>query len=586
MIKNNYIRIKVKGCRKLAKFKQLGYDITGEYIDLKVEHLNIGSRELVSVICDFCNREVSVYYKEYLRNISIGNKYSCSVKCGSYKAKETNIKNIGVESHMMLKETQEKTKKTNLERYGVEFPQQSESIKQKSRKTLVEKWGVDHISKSNHFKTEFKKTCMRNLGVEYPMQSNIVKEKSKQTLVDNYKVDNPSKSSEIRLKIVENNLKKYGITYPQMLVETKEKTKLTNIEKYGVNNITRNEYFRKNNYKIASDLNYIKYLNNGVSLLKCDCEKDHHFEIQIDNYLKRKESNLPLCTICHPIGDRVSIREKEIYEFIKSVYKGEIIQSYRDGLEIDIYLPHLKLGFEFNGLYWHSEEFKDKWYHLDKTNHFKERGIRIIHIWEDDWLFREDIIKSQIKNWLGLNNIKISARKCVIREIDNAKIFRKFLDSNHIQGYSHSVIKLGLFYNGELVSLMTFEQSEGRERMPENEWNLSRFCNKLNTSVIGGASKLLIYFIKTYKPSRIISYADKDWSTGYLYEKLGFKNIKESRPDYKYIIDNRRVNKSRYRKSKLNTTLSESKEMKFRNIQKIWDCGKIKFELILNFNLN
>lgn len=74
MIKNNYIRIEVKGCRKLSTFEKLGYDINKDYIDLKIEHLNIGSRELVDVICDFCNKEVSIYYKEYLRNISIGNK--------------------------------------------------------------------------------------------------------------------------------------------------------------------------------------------------------------------------------------------------------------------------------------------------------------------------------------------------------------------------------------------------------------------------------------------------------------------------------------------------------------------------------
>ena len=126
---------------------------------------------------------------------------------------------------------------------------------------------------------------------------------------------------------------------------------------------------------------------------------------------------------------------------------------------------------------------------------------------------------------------------------------------------------------------MTFNRLEGRFKMNKDEWNLSRFCSKLNTNVVGGASKLLNYFQKKYEAKRIISYADKDWSNGYLYEKLGFKNIKESRPDYKYIIDNRRVNKSRYRKSRLNTKLSESQEMKFRNIQKIWDCGKIKFEL-------
>jgi hypothetical protein len=115
--------------------------------------------------------------------------------------------------------------------------------------------------------------------------------------------------------------------------------------------------------------------------------------------------------------------------------------------------------------------------------------------------------------------------------------------------------------------------------MPSTEWNLSRFCNVLNTNVIGGASKLLSYFIKNYNPKRIISYADKDWSMGGVYYKLNFSLIGESDPDYKYIIDNNRVHKSKFRKSKLNTNLSESNYMREQGIYRIWDCGKIKFEI-------
>ena len=127
---------------------------------------------------------------------------------------------------------------------------------------------------------------------------------------------------------------------------------------------------------------------------------------------------------------------------------------------------------------------------------------------------------------------------------------------------------------------MTFNNREGRKLT--KDWNLSRFCNKLNTSVIGGASKLLNFFIKNWNPLRIISYADRDWSDGNLYYKLGFEMIKMSDPDYKYIKNGKRRHKSNYKKSNLNTNLTESKEMERRNIQKIWDCGKMKFELKLD----
>ena len=128
---------------------------------------------------------------------------------------------------------------------------------------------------------------------------------------------------------------------------------------------------------------------------------------------------------------------------------------------------------------------------------------------------------------------------------------------------------------------MTFDHFEGRKKMSDDEWNLSRFCNKLGFSAVGGASKLLKYFIEAYKPSRIVSYADKDWSQGNLYEKLGFKKVYETKPDYKYIDSKsiKRLHKSKFRKSK--TGISESS----LNLPKIWDCGKIKYNLAKNYSL-
>ena len=126
---------------------------------------------------------------------------------------------------------------------------------------------------------------------------------------------------------------------------------------------------------------------------------------------------------------------------------------------------------------------------------------------------------------------------------------------------------------------MTFNSSEGRKKMELGGYNLNRFCNKCGVNVIGGASKLLSYFIKNYEVKRIVSYADKDWSVGNLYEILGFRHVGGNGPDYKYIVDGCRVHKSRYKKSKLNTTLTESQEMIKRGIYKIYDCGKLKFEI-------
>ncbi len=524
--------------KNISLYKSMGYEIPDKpknsKIIVKVSDLSRGSKVLVYAKCDYCTVIKKVSYKEYNRNISFNNKFSCSNKCGSIKKKELSIVKYGVESPSMLDDIKNKSKITNLVKYGVEYYMNTQDFKNKKKNSILKKYGVDSYSKTNEYKVKVKNTNLERYGVEH-----------------------------------------YAKTY-----YAKERIRHTNLEKYDVDNYSKTEEYKEKT-KIGNDIFYIKYLGNNISLFKCN--KSHNFEIHIDNYHGRKSKDIELCTICNPIGSQKSFKEKDLLEFIQNNYQGEIISSYRDGLEIDIYLPELNLGFEFNGLYWHSNKFKEKNYHLHKTNYFKDNGIRIIHIWEDDWVFRRKIVESQILNLIIKSSEKIFARKCVVKLVD-VKETRKFLDDNHIQGFVNSKLKLGLYYNNELVSIMTFDQFEGRKKMEEGGYNLSRFCNKINTNVVGGASKLLNHFIKNYNPSRIISYANKDWSVGNLYYLLGFENVGGNGPDYKYIVDGKRVHKSNYKKSKLDIrgkSITESDQMKINGVNKIYDCGKIKFEKLI-----
>jgi hypothetical protein len=159
------------------------------------------------------------------------------------------------------------------------------------------------------------------------------------------------------------------------------------------------------------------------------------------------------------------------------------------------------------------------------------------------------------------------------------------LDENHIQGKVGSSINVGLYYNNVLVSIMTFgkkRKSLGNKTIINDEYELIRFCNKLNTSIIGGASKLLNYFIKTYNPNEIVSYADRRWSKGDLYQKLGFKRIKNTNPNYFYIINKKRKNRFEFRKDLLikegfDANKTESQIMDERGILHIYDSGSILF---------
>ena len=543
-------------------YKSLGYISDSEgFTEIKIEDLSSGSNIKILAKCDFCGLEKIVSYYDYNRNCKKLNLFSCGRKCGSNKYKTIFLEKYGVENPLQLDSNKEKIKKTNLEKYGVDNFSKTDQYKEKVKNTNLEKYGVEHVLQNLEMLSKQKQTNLEKYGVEHVLQNPTILDKLKKTTYLKYGNFNFLKTEDYKIK-----------------------SKQTNLEKYGVDNYNKSELSKKNTI-IGQHSNYISYTDNGISLFKCDLNKNHEFLIHKDNFYKRIESNLPLCTICYPINDQKSIKEKILLEYIKSIYSKEVISGYRDGLEIDIYLPDLNLGIEFNGLYWHSDKFKETNYHINKLNFFKEKGIDIKFIYEDDFDNKLDIIKSQINNWLNLTKTKIYARKCLIKEIVLTEEYQNFLNKNHIQGYVPSKLVYGLYYQNELVSLMCFDKKEGRLNMEEGGWNLSRFCNLLNHQVIGGASKLLNYFIEKNKPSRIISYADKDWSYGNLYFTLGFKLISESKPDYKYIIDGVRKSKQNFTKSKLeklgyDISLTEKQITVSLNINRIYDCGKMKFEKI------
>jgi len=191
-----------------------------------------------------------------------------------------------------------------------------------------------------------------------------------------------------------------------------------------------------------------------------------------------------------------------------------------------------------------------------------------------------------ILNKLNRTENKIYARKTELKEISDNKLIREFLDKNHIQGFIGSKVKLGLYYENELVSLMTFGNRRiamGKKTTNEGEYEMLRFCNKINTNVIGGASKLFKYFINNYKPKEITTYADRSISQGKLYETLGFKYQDKTEPNYYYIIDGIRHHRFNFRKDKLikegyDANKTEHDIMLERNIFRIYDSGNLKFQ--------
>jgi hypothetical protein len=493
--------------------------------------------DTIKKICPMCNLEFEVSF--YLRN----RRTYCSKKCSN---------NDPVVINKMISSQFDVFQK----KYGM-HPMKTDKTKENLKKSVMEKHGVDWISKKEGWYDKIKENNIKKHGLE----SFNNREKSKQTCLQKYGVDNPSKYKEI--------------------MDSINQTKLT------IHYNSLKEYCQSNNLLVLFDrLNYIGYEYKNKYLFKCT-KCNYVFEVPINNSFGHL-----YCEKCDP--DKKLTLENSFFDFLSSLTPPVLIKRHDRtilyGKELDFYLPEKKIAFELNGLYWHSENGfgLSKHYHLNKTKGCIAHGIRLIHIFENEWRDNPELIKSVIKTILKCNvdNI-IYARECIIKEV-SAKEKNEFLNKNHLQQEDKSTIKIGLYNNNNLVSIMTFRKSRFDNKI---EWELSRFCNSMGTIISGGASKLLKYFINTYSPKSIVSYNDRRYFSGDLYPKLGFEFVSNTSPSYHYITPDYKntINRMSFQKHLLekklsifDETLSEWENMKNNGFDRIWDCGCGKWVLKCN----
>ena len=583
--------------------------------------------------CAECGMEMSI---EFVLSTNPVRQY-CSSRCGhgselsKKRRNETNVRKYGVTNPACLKEVKEKQKRTFFERYGVENPVQSKEIREKIRQTNINKYGTEHFSHSDIFKDKYRKTMLEKYGVEHPLQSKEIREKHEKTMLERYgnkfsmnieKFDEKRKKTNLERYGVEyasqneavkhkseeakkkTNLERYGVENVFQTMEVQEKIKKTNLEKYGAENPVHSEQIKKRIFKknyqrilerikdyvvpLFTEDEYHGWKNENYGrkykwkCVRCGCEFEQHFH---STNFADDSFYIPQCPSCFPKEGGVSMEEKDFILFLKEIYHGEIIENSRliiQPFELDVYLPELKIAFEFDGLYWHSEKKKDSKYHLEKTEECERNGIRLVHVFEDEWIRQKNIVKDRICSIVGAVRQRIYARKCIVKEIDSSTS-NEFLNMNHLQGGDKSPIRYGLFYNDELVSVMTF----GKPRFNKNyDWELVRFASKIGMQVVGGASKLLARFGNEHCGS-IISYADRRYSDGKLYESIGFSKIACSAPNYFWIIGMKRYSRYQCQKHKLpallgdlyNENLSEAENMQLNGYYRIYDCGNIVYSL-------
>lgn len=484
-------------------------------------------------------------------------------------------------------------------KYGVDHPSQLPEVKEKIRKKRLD--GAYKNVPENR-----KKTLKEKYGNENYVNIQKIKETKKQ----NYGDENYNN----RKKMIETNISKYGM---KVSLNTQKSTKervlkneigfhskkyLDFLDRNNIQNISQLASIKKQrkDYKIKEMLDSLffgdRLQGKVLPLFKKEDYKGseynnnycfqcnicgHQFE---DNLYS---GNIPRCLNCYPINRFHSKIEDEIVEYLTSIGITNIQRHNRSvlaGEEIDILLPDYNIGIECDGIIWHSEIFgkKDKKYHINKTEKANEKGIYLLHIWDWEWLAKQMIVKSIIANLLKKTQRTIMARKCnviVLSDVDKVN----FIEKNHLQGNDVSSIKLGLIYNGELVSCMTFSKSRFDKKY---EYELSRFCNKLFTNVVGGSSKLFSYFLKNYNPSSIVSYCNRRYYNGNMYKKIGMKECGITPVSYYYFNLNScvPVNRIQFQKHKLKTmlsvfddSLSEWQNMQNNGYDRIWDCGNYKF---------
>lgn len=480
-------------------------------------------------------------------------------------------------------EIQEKRKQTNIDRYGGVAPACNKEIQLKQTHTKKQKYGDDL---SSAWRDKIKTATQQKYGVDNVSQLALVKSKKSKTWRDK----DLQTLSQIVDKRKSTNVEKYGVDNPQKNEIVRQKTTATNIERYGFVIAIKNEQVQNKKHQTCLrkygtttfaastiDTANMQKLNDPLWLTH-----EHHI-LKKPLTLIAKQLNVDITT---DVGrfDKFSIERKmfsrssgefEINEFIKNFNIQTITNTKKiiHPKEIDIYIPSHNLAIEHCGLYWHCDKHERiaNNYHYNKWKACRDKGIRLLTIFGDEWLEKREIVESKIINCLNLDNRpSIYARKCSIVNVNKTQS-KRFLDQYHIQGDGPGSIMYGLQHDNKLVAVMCFIKKGTR-------YDLNRYAS--SGRVVGGFSKLLKHFQNNNNWSQIVSFADLRWSDGDLYNKNGFMLDKILPPDYYWVVDDTRQHKFNWRHDgnlkhlpNYDKNLSEAVNMINHGYHKIFNCG-------------
>lgn len=384
-------------------------------------------------------------------------------------------------------------------------------------------------SNNEEVKVKNAKAVSKSLKTAYDRDGEKIKKKRAKTLQNRYGSQNSSGSpfeiKEIQEKAVEAIQERYGVPNVFMLDAVKELAQDSLLKKYQELQSSRGFNVE---YNVEDETITVR---NG-----CDIHGDIVLTgRQFNNRTKEDRiETRKLCPICSPDVDRSSSQEDLIYSLIQEIDPSlEVIRNTRQLIgpkELDILIPFKKIAIEVNGLFWHCSKFKNRLYHQNKRKSVESKGYQLITLWEDMIVDSPEKIKSLLRAKLGYND-RVYARKCEVRELD-FKMAKEFANLYHLQGHSNATLYLGLYFEDELVQMMSFgaPRFKRSEDDKQNTLELIRLCSKTGISVVGGPSKLLQYAIHNHVSPHILyidSYCHLDISNGKVYDNLGFEFVSE-----------------------------------------------------------
>ena len=505
-----------------------------------------------------------------IAHLNAGRSTSCG--CQSIKKQFDSKKDkYGVGYQKMAAD---KRKKTLIDRYGVENPMDLSSSKEKIIKTNLERYGVDNAlkisgvhelgvaaSKSDASKSKRILTNIDRYGGNAPMCSISIQEKAKAVNVERYGVDNFSKTDIFKQLMQNDN--------PMFYDKNKEAFAESLFLKYGVRKLTDLPYFKDSiaKYRVGNE-SLFEYMKN-ITHINYDAVRkvyrDHGKDYAIE-YIERYKTEgmtspeLGMSKIFSKMVPSIEKFDKKVLE--NAGYRPDF--KLTDSHGNDVYI-------NVDGLFPHSEICKDKNYHIDIRNAFEAEGKRIIQIYEDEIVNKPQAVLSFINNVLGLNHIRVGARECMIVPIEWSAA-SEALNNWHLMGAGSPARCIGLFYNDNLISVMTYK-NKGKDT------EIVRYASVPGTTSAGGFSRLVSYIEKQNPGRDIISFCDMRYSTAKSYISSGFIEIENKRSiiGFSWTDFKNRFNRLYCRANMDDRKLTEKQHAEELGLSKIYDAGQAKF---------